>query len=255
MPQRNTRVRLAGPASKENRRAPREDTNPLICFRYGSAFRNLLVDEEFCKRRVAAAIVYPRLLGCDDKRRQQQEKIRRNESFHVHSLVSGNQATIVSAFRTARRGFAGLILQEPPMLVVLTIEKKGGSPLRVNPFTGEIMKIRHFVLILGAVFGGFAAVGPVRAQGVIVPIICDVRPCRPRPVPRPLPNALPGQIDQARYEDKRPGRDDACRAGLSQRHAVYARGNVFFSDPRDGFDRRICDLGKRQKTRRRGPFA
>ena len=53
------------------------------------------------------------------------------------------------------------------------------------------MKIRHFVLILGAVFGGFAAVGPVRAQGVIVPIICDIRPCRPRRVPRPLPNALP----------------------------------------------------------------
>ncbi len=33
----------------------------------------------------------------------------------------------------------------------------------------------------------------VNAQGVIVPIICDVRPCRPIPRPRPipLPNALP----------------------------------------------------------------
>lgn len=29
------------------------------------------------------------------------------------------------------------------------------------------------------------------AQGVIIPIICDVRPCRPRPIPQPLPNALP----------------------------------------------------------------
>ncbi|MGH9819897.1 MAG: VIT and vWA domain-containing protein, partial [Pyrinomonadaceae bacterium] len=33
----------------------------------------------------------------------------------------------------------------------------------------------------------------VWAQGVIVPIICDLRPCNPRPLPRsqPLPNALP----------------------------------------------------------------
>src|SRR5215210_835613 len=30
-----------------------------------------------------------------------------------------------------------------------------------------------------------------RAQGVIIPIICDFRPCRPRPIPQPLPNALP----------------------------------------------------------------
>src|SRR5690606_27495655 len=30
-----------------------------------------------------------------------------------------------------------------------------------------------------------------RAQGVIVPIVCDVRPCRPLPRPLPLPNALP----------------------------------------------------------------
>ncbi|MEO8649726.1 MAG: VIT and VWA domain-containing protein [Acidobacteriota bacterium] len=30
-----------------------------------------------------------------------------------------------------------------------------------------------------------------RGQGVIVPIVCDLRPCRPRPVPPPLPNVLP----------------------------------------------------------------
>jgi Mg-chelatase subunit ChlD len=37
------------------------------------------------------------------------------------------------------------------------------------------------------------AVVNVPAQGVIVPIICDIRPCIPRPIPRPqpLPNALP----------------------------------------------------------------
>lgn len=44
-------------------------------------------------------------------------------------------------------------------------------------------------LILFAVFSATAA----QAQGVIVPIICDVRPCRPVPPPRPapLPNVLP----------------------------------------------------------------
>ena len=39
----------------------------------------------------------------------------------------------------------------------------------------------------------FAGVSSVKAQGVIVPIVCDIRPCRPLPRPRPIPvpNALP----------------------------------------------------------------
>ncbi|MEO7672990.1 MAG: VIT and VWA domain-containing protein [Pyrinomonadaceae bacterium] len=55
------------------------------------------------------------------------------------------------------------------------------------------MKIRHLALVLGVVFCEFVFAIPARAQGVIVPIICDFRPCRPRPIPRPipLPNALP----------------------------------------------------------------
>ena len=46
-----------------------------------------------------------------------------------------------------------------------------------------------FCLVFVGLFGGIS----VRAQGVIVPIICDVRPCRPLPRPRPVsvPNALP----------------------------------------------------------------
>ncbi len=54
------------------------------------------------------------------------------------------------------------------------------------------MKLKIFVFTLFV-----AAVGLVpevaRAQGVIVPIICERRPCRPvpRPQPVPLPNALP----------------------------------------------------------------
>lgn len=49
--------------------------------------------------------------------------------------------------------------------------------------------LRIFVACVFALFFGAFAFG----QGVIVPIICDVRPCIPRPIPRPipLPNVLP----------------------------------------------------------------
>src|SRR5687767_7111332 len=53
------------------------------------------------------------------------------------------------------------------------------------------MRQRSFVLALLALLFGISAVPTAKAQGVIVPIICDIRPCRPRPIPRPLPNALP----------------------------------------------------------------
>jgi Ca-activated chloride channel homolog len=43
-------------------------------------------------------------------------------------------------------------------------------------------------LIVFALLSCFSAA----AQGVIVPIVCDLRPCRPpRPIPQPLPNVLP----------------------------------------------------------------
>ncbi|MEP7148723.1 MAG: VIT and VWA domain-containing protein [Acidobacteriota bacterium] len=46
-----------------------------------------------------------------------------------------------------------------------------------------------FAAVLGVLFTGSSAT----AQGVIIPIICDTRPCRPRPIPQPmpLPNVLP----------------------------------------------------------------
>ena len=55
------------------------------------------------------------------------------------------------------------------------------------------MKFRVFALAVFAAFGSLFCVAAVSAQGVIVPIICDIRPCRPRPIPRPqpLPNVLP----------------------------------------------------------------
>src|SRR5688572_7021289 len=53
------------------------------------------------------------------------------------------------------------------------------------------MKIRRTAIVLCIVFSAAFAAAPVLAQGVIVPIICDLRPCRPRPIPQPLPNALP----------------------------------------------------------------
>ncbi len=57
------------------------------------------------------------------------------------------------------------------------------------------MTFRSIAAIFCIVFSGFLLSDSVRAQGVIVPIICDIRPCRPiprpRPMPQPLPNALP----------------------------------------------------------------
>lgn len=56
------------------------------------------------------------------------------------------------------------------------------------------MRLRLVVFTVLAV-AAFFSTGQVEAQGVIVPIVCDVRPCRPRPMPMPrpvqLPNALP----------------------------------------------------------------
>lgn len=55
------------------------------------------------------------------------------------------------------------------------------------------MTFRSIAAIFCILFAGFLFSSNVTAQGVIVPIICDVRPCRPRPIPlpQPLPNALP----------------------------------------------------------------
>ncbi len=57
------------------------------------------------------------------------------------------------------------------------------------------MKFIKILSFLSLVFVGFLSAIPVKAQGVIIPIICDIRPCPPprppRPIPPPLPNALP----------------------------------------------------------------
>lgn len=55
------------------------------------------------------------------------------------------------------------------------------------------MRIRAFTGLFCIGFLSFISLPAVTAQGVVVPIICDIRPCRPRPIPRPmpLPNVLP----------------------------------------------------------------
>lgn len=54
------------------------------------------------------------------------------------------------------------------------------------------MKLRNAASFFVLLFVGILTAISANAQGVIIPIICDIRPCRP-PVPRPipLPNALP----------------------------------------------------------------
>ena len=49
------------------------------------------------------------------------------------------------------------------------------------------MKIKIFAFAIAAICSVLFLGAPVNAQGIIVPIICDFRPCRPRPIPRPIP--------------------------------------------------------------------
>lgn len=53
------------------------------------------------------------------------------------------------------------------------------------------MSFRSFAAVFCVAFAGLFSALAVSAQGIIVPIPCDFRPCRPRPLPQPLPNALP----------------------------------------------------------------
>jgi len=53
------------------------------------------------------------------------------------------------------------------------------------------MKIGKLSFALALIAGFFGCIQTVSAQGVVIPIVCDVRPCRPLPRPVPLPNALP----------------------------------------------------------------
>lgn len=54
------------------------------------------------------------------------------------------------------------------------------------------MKFRAIAVFCGVVFAAFIFSLSVEAQGIIIPVICEARPC-PRPIPRPLPlpNVLP----------------------------------------------------------------
>ena len=49
------------------------------------------------------------------------------------------------------------------------------------------MNFKALAIASVAVFSALFASNSVSAQGIIVPIVCDMRPCRPRPLPRPIP--------------------------------------------------------------------
>ena len=53
------------------------------------------------------------------------------------------------------------------------------------------MRLKIFSFAACSLFAGFFSAFPAFGQGIIVPIVCDVRPCRPVPRPVPLPNVLP----------------------------------------------------------------
>lgn len=49
------------------------------------------------------------------------------------------------------------------------------------------MKRALQLVVAAFVFVGFGSVANVFGQGIVVPIVCDIRPCRPIPRPRPIP--------------------------------------------------------------------
>jgi Ca-activated chloride channel family protein len=53
------------------------------------------------------------------------------------------------------------------------------------------MRLRFFLLVACTLITGALSATSTTAQGIIVPIVCDIRPCRPIPRPIPLPNVLP----------------------------------------------------------------
>ncbi len=57
------------------------------------------------------------------------------------------------------------------------------------------MRLKYFAAMFFIGLGALFSAQIVMAQGVIVPIVCDIRPCRPPrppiPRPQPLPNVLP----------------------------------------------------------------
>jgi Ca-activated chloride channel homolog len=53
------------------------------------------------------------------------------------------------------------------------------------------MRFKYAVSLLFLLFASLFLALSTHAQGVIIPIRCDVRPCIPRPVPQPFPSVLP----------------------------------------------------------------
>ncbi len=82
-------------------------------------------------------------------------------------------------------------------------------------------------------FFSFLTAVSVFAQGVIVPIVCDVRPCRPNPRPRPfpLPNALP--VKSIRLDTKINGQVGTTRVEQVFRNDTpyTLEGTYFFPIP------------------------
>jgi Ca-activated chloride channel family protein len=95
------------------------------------------------------------------------------------------------------------------------------------------MKLNIFALAVAVVFGNILLVVSTHAQGVIVPIVCERRPCRPIPIPRPqtLPNALP--VKSIKLDTKISGQIATTRVEQIFRNdtAYTLEGTYFFPIP------------------------
>jgi len=93
------------------------------------------------------------------------------------------------------------------------------------------MKIKNLAFAFGAVLSALFFDAAIQAQGVVVPIICDFRPCVPRPRPMPLPNVLP--VKSIRLDTKIEGQVATTRVEqIFRNDTPYTlEGTYFFPIP------------------------
>jgi len=116
------------------------------------------------------------------------------------------------------------------------------------------MNFKALAIASVAVFSALFASNSVSAQGIIVPIVCDMRPCRPRPLPRPIPmpNVLP--VKSIQLDTKISGQVATTRVEQVFRNDTpyTLEGTYFFPIPETAS---IIDTRARTKTVPAGAMA
>lgn len=95
------------------------------------------------------------------------------------------------------------------------------------------MKIRFFAVSLCVAAATLFSAAAATAQGIIVPIICDIRPCRPRPIPRPVPLPIVLPVKSIKLDTKITGQVATTRVEqvFQNETSFTLEGTYFFPIP------------------------